>query len=34
VQCAKGYRQQTVAEAAGQTIRFGKVFDEYKRRRT
>jgi membrane protease subunit HflK len=31
VQGTKGYRQQTVAEAAGQTMRFGKVLDEYKK---
>jgi modulator of FtsH protease HflK len=31
VQGEKGYRQQTVAEAAGQTMRFGKVLDEYKK---
>jgi modulator of FtsH protease HflK len=31
VQGAKGYRQQTVAEADGQTMRFGKVIDEYKK---
>jgi modulator of FtsH protease HflK len=31
VQGAKGYRQQTVADAAGQTMRFGKVLDEYKK---
>jgi modulator of FtsH protease HflK len=31
VQGAKGYRQQTVAEADGQTLRFGKVLDEYKK---
>jgi membrane protease subunit HflK len=31
VQGAKGYRQQTVAETAGQAMRFGKVLDEYKK---
>jgi modulator of FtsH protease HflK len=31
VQGAKGYRQQTAADAAGQTMRFGKVLDEYKK---
>jgi modulator of FtsH protease HflK len=31
VQGAKGYRQQTVADAAGQTMRFGNVLDEYKK---
>jgi membrane protease subunit HflK len=28
---AKGYRQQTVADAVGQTMRFGKVLDEWKK---
>jgi membrane protease subunit HflK len=28
---AQGYQQQTVAEAVGQTARFNKVYDEYKK---
>jgi membrane protease subunit HflK len=31
LQRAKGYREQTIAEATGQSARFGKVFDKYKK---
>src|SRR5262249_61110257 len=30
-QAAEAYREQTVAEATGQTARFVKVYDEYKK---
>ena len=31
MQAAEAYREQTVAEAKGQTARFTKVYDEYKK---
>jgi membrane protease subunit HflK len=31
VQLAKGYQQQTVADAVGRTMRFSKVLDEWKK---
>jgi modulator of FtsH protease HflK len=31
VQSAEAYREQTVAEAVGQTARFNKIYDEYKK---
>ncbi len=31
MQGAKGYQLQTIAEASGQTVRFLKIFDEYKK---
>ena len=31
LQSAEGYRKQTVAEAIGQTARFNKIYDEYKK---
>ena len=30
-QSAEAYREQTVAEAKGQTARFNKIYDEYKK---
>ena len=30
-QSAQAYREQTVAEATGQTARFNKIYDEYKK---
>jgi modulator of FtsH protease HflK len=31
IQAAQAYREQTVAEATGQTARFNKIYDEYKK---
>jgi modulator of FtsH protease HflK len=31
LQAADAYKSQTVAEATGQTSRFGKIYDEYKK---
>jgi membrane protease subunit HflK len=31
VQSAEAYREQTVAEATGQTARFNKIYEEYKK---
>src|SRR5262249_25625904 len=31
IQAAEAYREQTVAEATGQTARFNKIYEEYKK---